>query len=100
MTTFLASQDLDAVLLGFVGLTLGAFPILPPTYLPAMRQAYLARTPILLPLPPFLYRPLPPILKHTLFLDFPFYQFDERVDGSAAVEEETRRLRGQEGEDV
>jgi len=63
-------------------------------------QAYLSRTPILFPLPPAIYRPLPEALKRTFLLDFLFYRFDERVDGPAAVEEETKKLRDREGEDV
>jgi hypothetical protein len=50
-------------------------------------QDYLRKTSILIPLPPFLYRPVPAFLKKTLLLDFPFYQFDESKDGAAAVEE-------------
>jgi len=40
-------------------------------------RAYLDETSILIPLPPALYRPLPKIVKRTILLDFPFYQFDE-----------------------
>ncbi|KIM44914.1 hypothetical protein M413DRAFT_366213 [Hebeloma cylindrosporum] len=50
-------------------------------------QDYLRTTSILIPFPPFLYRPLPAFLKKTLLLDFPFYQFDELKGGAAAVEE-------------
>lgn len=50
-------------------------------------QDYLRKTSILIPFPPFLYRPLPAFLKKTLLLDFPFYQFDELKDGAAAVED-------------
>lgn len=62
-------------------------------------QAYLNRTPILFPLPPTLYRPMPTILKRTLFLDLPFYQFDENEDGREAIENEVKRLRD-EGEEI
>ncbi|KDQ61633.1 hypothetical protein JAAARDRAFT_31107 [Jaapia argillacea MUCL 33604] len=51
-------------------------------------QAYLESTSILFPVPPMVYRRLPPLLKRTLLLDFPMYQFDENIDGSKAVEEE------------
>ncbi|MBE7182180.1 MAG: hypothetical protein INR71_13425, partial [Terriglobus roseus] len=37
---------------------------------------YLRRTSILIPFPPQLYRPLPTILKRTVFLEFPMYVFD------------------------
>jgi hypothetical protein len=40
-------------------------------------RAYLDETSILIPLPPALYRPLPKVVKRTILLDFPFYQFDE-----------------------
>ncbi|RUS17344.1 hypothetical protein BC937DRAFT_90088 [Endogone sp. FLAS-F59071] len=38
-------------------------------------SAYLNETSILVPIPRFLYRPLPTFLKHTLLLDLPLYQF-------------------------
>ncbi|PPQ65756.1 hypothetical protein CVT26_000357 [Gymnopilus dilepis] len=50
-------------------------------------QEYLRKTSILIPLPPWLYRPLPSIIKRTLLLDFPIYQFDESTDGAAALDE-------------
>ncbi|KAJ6504822.1 DUF1295-domain-containing protein [Mycena vitilis] len=50
-------------------------------------KAYLRRTSILIPLPQALYKHIPNILKKTLLLDFPMYQFDERKDGPAAIEE-------------
>ncbi|KAF8196667.1 DUF1295-domain-containing protein [Mycena galopus ATCC 62051] len=50
-------------------------------------KAHLRRTSILVPLPPVLYKNLPSILKKTLLLDFPMYQFDERKDGPPAIEE-------------
>ncbi|KAI0052394.1 DUF1295-domain-containing protein [Auriscalpium vulgare] len=52
--------------------------------------AYLESTSILIPLPPSLYRVLPRILKRTVLLDFPMYQFDERTDGMQALEEQRR----------
>ncbi|TFK18451.1 DUF1295-domain-containing protein [Coprinopsis marcescibilis] len=39
-------------------------------------QEYLDSTSILIPIPPVLYRPLPPVVKRTLLLDFSFFQFD------------------------
>ncbi|KAF8899644.1 hypothetical protein CPB84DRAFT_1709593 [Gymnopilus junonius] len=51
---------------------------------------HLRKTSILIPLPPFLYGPLPSIIKKTVLLDFPFYQFDESTDGAAALEEAER----------
>ena len=39
-------------------------------------KAYTERTSILIPFPPQLYRPLPTILKRTVFLEFPLYVFD------------------------
>lgn len=37
---------------------------------------WLHRTSILIPFPPQLYAPLPPIIKRTVFLEFPIYVFD------------------------
>jgi len=51
-------------------------------------KGFLYRTSILIPFPPFLYRNLPQIVKSTIFLDFPFYKFDENTDGIAAIKEE------------
>ena len=50
-------------------------------------KAYLRKTSVLIPIPPGFYRPLPAIIKKTLLLDFPMYQFDEATDGVAAIEE-------------
>ncbi|PKK65376.1 DUF1295-domain-containing protein [Rhizophagus irregularis] len=36
---------------------------------------HLKRTSVLIPFPPFLYEPLPQIIKSTLFLEFPIYRF-------------------------
>lgn len=55
-------------------------------------QAYLARTSILFPIPPSIYRRLPEVIKRTVLLDFPMFKFDEEKDGPAAVEEERRKL--------
>ncbi|KAH9963483.1 hypothetical protein BGW80DRAFT_829350 [Lactifluus volemus] len=43
----------------------------------ATYRTYLDETSILIPLPPALYRPLPKVVKRTVLLDFPFYQFVE-----------------------
>ncbi|KAJ6591819.1 DUF1295-domain-containing protein [Mycena vulgaris] len=55
-------------------------------------KMYLRKTSILIPFPPALYRNLPPILKKTVFLDFPMYQFDEGKDGPPAIEEARKTL--------
>lgn len=80
-------------------------------------QAYLARTSILIPLPPALYRLLPTMsvflsssgmsrslqlihqslfsfcsVKRTILLDFPMFQFDEIKDGPLALEKEQKKL--------
>lgn len=55
------------------------------------RQNYLDRTSILIPFPPALYKPLPVIIKRTLFLDFEMFQFDEKTDGKLALEKEAKR---------
>lgn len=54
-------------------------------------KTYLARTSIVLPIPPQLYRPLPEWMKRTVLLDFVFFRFDEEKDGSAAIEEARRQ---------
>ena len=51
-------------------------------------QRYLRSTSILIPIPPFMYRPLPGIIKRYLLLDFPMYQFNEETDGVRAIEED------------
>ena len=55
----------------------------------AAYQSYLDDTSILIPIPPVLYRRLPKVVKRTILLDFPFYQFDESkaVDDSMAQAE-------------
>ena len=50
----------------------------------AAYQSYLDDTSVLIPIPPPLYRPLPKLVKRTILLDFPFYQFDEVADGPNA----------------
>lgn len=55
-------------------------------------KAYLRRTSILIPIPPAVYKHLPAIVKKTLLLDFPMYQFDERKDGPPAIEEATKAM--------
>lgn len=54
-------------------------------------KAYLARTSIVIPIPPPLYRPLPEWVKRTVLLDFPMFRFDEEKDGTAALEESRRQ---------
>ena len=54
---------------------------------------YLARTSILFPIPPGLYRPLPRFVKTWLLLDLPFFKFDEEKDGSKAIEKEEQKRR-------
>lgn len=60
-----------------------------PAFVNAWRdyQAHLKRTSVLIPIPPALYEPLPEILKRTILLDFPMYQFNEETDGQAALKE-------------
>ena len=48
-------------------------------------REYLNSTSILIPLPPSIYRPLPTIIKRTVLIDFPFYQFREEKEGEAAL---------------
>ncbi|KAJ7132051.1 DUF1295-domain-containing protein [Mycena epipterygia] len=55
-------------------------------------KTYLRRTSILIPIPPALYKNLPPIVKKTVLLDFPMYQFDELKDGPPAIEEARKTL--------
>ncbi|EPQ56428.1 DUF1295-domain-containing protein [Gloeophyllum trabeum ATCC 11539] len=50
-------------------------------------QEYLRSTSILIPIPPALYRPLPEIVKRTVLLDLPLYQFTGR-DGAQILEDE------------
>ncbi|KAF7317953.1 DUF1295-domain-containing protein [Mycena kentingensis (nom. inval.)] len=54
-------------------------------------KEYLNRVSILVPLPPFIYAPLPRIVKRTVLFDFPMFQFNEETDGPAAIEEATQR---------
>ncbi|TDL23754.1 DUF1295-domain-containing protein [Rickenella mellea] len=53
---------------------------------------YLHSTSILVPILPFIYMHLPQILKKTVLLDFPFYQFNEATDGPAAIEEDRAKV--------
>jgi hypothetical protein len=55
-------------------------------------KVYLRRTSILIPIPPALYGPLPRILKKTVLLDLPMFQFDEVKDGPPAIEEAKKAL--------
>lgn len=50
-------------------------------------KSYLNSTSILIPMPPAIYRRLPTIIKRSVLLDFPMYQFDENTDGPMAIEE-------------
>jgi hypothetical protein len=59
-------------------------------------QEYLKDTSILLPIPPSIYRSLPTIVKRTILMDFPMYNFNEEEDGIAALHE----VRGAEEEQV
>lgn len=54
-------------------------------------KSYLARTSIVIPIPPQIYRPLPEWMKRTVLLDFPMFWFDEEKDGAAAIEEARRQ---------
>ncbi len=45
---------------------------------------WLARTSILIPLPPALYAPLPTFIKRTLLLEFPMYVFDPAKHSDAS----------------
>ncbi|EJD07435.1 DUF1295-domain-containing protein [Fomitiporia mediterranea MF3/22] len=54
-------------------------------------KLYLKSTSVLIPLPPALYRRLPEIIKKTVLLDLPMYQFDEKTDGPMAIEEERKK---------
>lgn len=54
-------------------------------------KRYLARTSVLIPFPPELYRPLPEFVKRSVLLDFPMYRFDENKDGREALEEERKK---------
>ena len=54
-------------------------------------KKYLAKTSILIPIPPQLYKPLPEFVKRSVLLDFPMYRFDERKDGQEALEEERKK---------
>ncbi|KAF9222278.1 DUF1295-domain-containing protein [Gyrodon lividus] len=44
-------------------------------------RSYLSSTSVLFPIPPLLYRPLPPFVKSTVLLDFPMYRRFETEDG-------------------
>jgi hypothetical protein len=56
---------------------------------------YLKETSPLIPLPRWLYRPLPQAVKTWLLFDLPIYRFDEGKDGKEAVDEEMQRERNQ-----
>lgn len=48
-------------------------------------QEHLNSTSILIPLPPSIYRPIPTIIKRTVLMDFPFYQYREEKEGQTAL---------------
>ncbi len=49
---------------------------------------YLARTSIVIPVPPSFYKTLPEWLKRSVLLDFPMFRFNESTEGKAALEEQ------------
>lgn len=82
-----------ALLFGLSGLPLQEPQAQKKMYESDQRQEYaeyLARTSILLPLPPSLYRPLPLVLKRTILLDLPFYQYDPEKDTNDRSDREER----------
>ncbi|ORY27802.1 hypothetical protein BCR39DRAFT_537367 [Naematelia encephala] len=57
-------------------------------------KAYLARTSVVLPIPPQVYKPIPEWVKRTILLDFPMFRFDEAIDGREALEAESQKRAG------
>ena len=55
-------------------------------------QAYVKETSVLLPFPNFIYRRFPEALRW-IFLDFPFYRFNEAKEGAAALQEQEEKLK-------
>ncbi|KAB5594495.1 hypothetical protein CTheo_2126 [Ceratobasidium theobromae] len=55
-------------------------------------QRYLARTSVLIPLPPSLYARLPQPIKTVFLLDLPMYRFNEETDGKRAIDEERQKI--------
>jgi hypothetical protein len=53
-------------------------------------KEYVKETSILIPFPNFIYRRFPEALRW-LFLDFPFYRFDEDKEGAQALQEEEQK---------
>lgn len=50
-------------------------------------KAFRNRTPLLIPMPAFLYKPLPKFVKTYILFDLPLYNFDEHKDGPGAIAE-------------
>lgn len=72
-----------ALLFGLSGLPLQEVPAQKKMYKSDQRdeyREYLNKTSIVIPIPPALYRPIPRILKRTILLDFPFYQYKPEQD--------------------
>jgi steroid 5-alpha reductase family enzyme len=69
-------------------------------------REYAESTSILIPFPPQLYRPLPTIVKRTLFLELPIYVFDPakhadgKAPGEAAAEREVEEGRSRSREEL
>lgn len=57
-------------------------------------KAYVEETSILIPLPNFLYRRFPEVLRW-LFFDFPLYRFNEVKDGPQALAEQENKSKGE-----
>ena len=53
-------------------------------------KSYVEQTSVLIPLPNFIYRKFPEVLRW-VFLDFPIYRFDEQKDGPKALQEEEQK---------
>lgn len=53
-------------------------------------KTYVKRTSVLIPFPNFIYERFPEVLRW-IFLDFPFYRFDENKDGPKALQEEEQK---------
>lgn len=53
-------------------------------------KEYVKKTSVLIPLPNFIYKRFPEVLRW-VFFDFPFYRFDENNDGPKALEEEEQK---------
>jgi protein-S-isoprenylcysteine O-methyltransferase Ste14 len=53
-------------------------------------QEYVKETSVLIPFPNFIYRRFPEVLRW-IFLDFPFYRFNESKEGTKALEEQEQK---------